>query len=249
MYVQQFDTRHKLGLERLTGDNSGRVFANERTVTVEDPETGETSTKYEYDVYEVSDSSDPKAVKDAVISEAYPNGAEQKLLRQTVTKVLKALGNYDSEDFADFKRYNELCEAITTETIRGNGEAAEPTEAELLEKAKAKKIDEISEFDSSANVNAFTVNGIPMWLNHDQRSRLKASIEVCTEPMMTKYFGGVAFTYPVEVWQQMLNAVELYADTCQTVTEAHKAAVNSLNSVADVEAFDITTGYPEKLAF
>ena len=249
MYVQQFDTRHKLGLERLTGDNSGRVFANERTVTVEDAETGETSAKYEYDVYEVSDSSDPKAVKDAVISEAYPNGAEQKLLRQTMAKVLKALGNYDSEDFADFKRYNELCEAITTETIRGNGEAAEPTEAELLEKAKAKKIDEISEFDSSANVNAFTVNGIPMWLNHDQRSRLKASIEVCTEPMMTKYFGGVAFTYPVEVWQQMLNAVELYADTCQTVTEAHKAAVNSLNSVADVEAFDITTGYPEKLAF
>lgn len=249
MYVQQFDTRHKLGLERLTGDNSGRVFANERTVTVEDPETGETSAKYEYDVYEVSDSSDPKAVKDAVISEAYPNGAEQKLLRQTLTKVLKALGNYDSEDFADFKRYNELCEAITTETIRGNGEAAEPTEAELLEKAKAKKIDEISEFDSSANVNAFTVNGIPMWLNHDQRSRLKASIEVCTEPMMTKYFGGVAFTYPVEVWKQMLNAVELYADTCQTVTEAHKAAVNSLNTVADVEAFDITTGYPEKLAF
>ena len=46
MYVQQFDTRHKLGLERLTGDNSGRVFANERTVTVEDAETGETSAKY-----------------------------------------------------------------------------------------------------------------------------------------------------------------------------------------------------------
>ena len=90
MYVQQFDTRHKLGLERLTGDNSGRVFANERTVTVEDAETGETSAKYEYDVYEVSDSSDPKAVKDAVISEAYPNGAEQKLLRQTMAKVLKA---------------------------------------------------------------------------------------------------------------------------------------------------------------
>ena len=249
MYVQQFDTRHKLGLERLTGDNSGRVFANERMVTVEDPETGETSTKYEYDVYEVSDSSDPKAVKDAVISEAYPNGAEQKLLRQTMAKVLKALGNYDSEDFADFKRYNELCEAITTETIRGNGEAAEPTEAELLEKAKAKKIDEISEFDASANVNAFTVNGIPMWLNHDQRSRLKASIEVCTEPTMTKYFGGVAFTYPVEVWQQMLNSVELYADTCQTVTEAHKAAVNALTTVAAVEAFDITIDYPKKLSF
>lgn len=249
MYVQQFDTRHKLGLERLTGDNSGRVFANERTVTVEDAETGETSAKYEYDVYEVSDSSDPKAVKDAVISEAYPNGAEQKLLRQTLTKVLKALGNYDSEDFADFKRYNELCEAITTETIRGNGEASEPTEAELLEKAKEKKIDEISEFDSSANVNAFTVNGIPMWLNFDLRSRLARSVDTCKEETMTKFFGGVPFTYPVAVWRQMIDAVEEYADKCQTVTEAHKAEVKRLNTVADVEAFDITTGYPEKLAF
>lgn len=249
MYVQQFDTRHKLGLERLTGDNSGRVFANERMVTVEDPETGETSAKYEYDVYEVGDVRDPKAVKDAVISEAYPNGAEQKLLRQTLTKVLKTLGNYDSEDFADFKRYNELCEAITTETIRGNGEAAEPTEAELLEKAKAKKIDEISEFDSSANVNAFTVNGIPMWLNFDLRSRLARSVDTCKEETMTKFFGGVPFTYPVAVWRQMIDVVEAYADKCQTVTETHKAEVNRLNTVADVEAFDITTGYPEKLAF
>ena len=239
MYEERFEKRHKLGLERLTGDNSGRLFANERR---EDD-------LWVYDVYEISDARDPHAVKNQVIATDYPDGGEQKVARKTLAKVLKALGCYDSEDFADFKRYNEFCEAIGTDTITGNGEAADPTEAELLAAAKAKKIDEIAEFDASANVNAFTVNGIPMWLNHDQRSRLKASIEVCTEPMMTKYFGGVAFTYPVEVWQQMFNAVELYADTCQTVTEAHKATVNALTTVADVEAFDITLDYPQKLSF
>ena len=247
MYTEQFDTRHQLGIERLTGDNSGRLFANERMVTVE--EDGETVAKWEYDVYQVKDARNPKAVKDAAISAFYPNGAEQKMLRQAVAKVLKALGTYDAADFAEFKQYNELCEAVTTGFIRGNGEAPAPTEEELLAKAKEKKIDEISEFDASANVNAFTVNGIPMWLNHDQRSRLSASLSVCAEPTMTKYFGGLCFTYPVEMWRQMLNAVELYADTCQTVTEAHKAAVIALTSVAEVQAYDHTAGYPTKPAF
>lgn len=247
MYSEQFNSRHQLGIERLTGDNSGRLFANERMVTVE--EDGETVTKWEYDVYQVKDVRNPKAVKDEAIAANYPNGAEQKLLRQAVAKVLKTLGTYDAADFAEFKQYNELCEAVTTGFIRGNGEAQAPTEAELLAKAKAEKINAISEFDASANVNAFTVNGIPMWLNHDQRSRLSASLAVCTEPTMTKYFGGVPFTYPVEVWKQMLNAVELYADTCQTVTEAHKAAVSALASVADVQAYDHTAGYPTKPSF
>jgi len=249
MYVVKFETRHKLGLERLTGDNSGQVFANERKVVETDAESGESRELYAYDVYEVTDARDPHSVKNQVISTDYPDGGEQKIVRKALASVLRILGNYDSGEFAAFKRYNEFCEAIGTDTITGNGEAADPTEAELLTSAKARKIDEIAEFDASANVNAFTVNDIPMWLNHDQRSRLKASIEVCTEPTMTKYFGGVPFVYPVEAWQQMLNAVELYADTCQTVTEAHKAEVMAMESVADVEAYDITQGYPPKLAF
>jgi hypothetical protein len=88
-----------------------------------------------------------------------------------------------------------------------------------------------------------------MWLNHDQRSRLSASIAVCTEETMTKYFGGIAYTFPVAAWKQMLDAVELYADTCQTVTEAHKAEVNAMATVEEVEAYDITIGYPPKLNF
>lgn len=239
MYEEKFETRHKLGLERLTGDNSGRLFANERR------EDG----LWVYDVYEVSDTRDPHAVKNQVIATDYPDGGEQKIVRKSLAKVLRDLGSYDSEEFSEFKRYNEFCEAIDTSTITGNGEAADPTEAELLAEAKAKKIDEINEFDASANVNAFTVNGVPMWLNHDQRSRLSASLAVCTEQTMTKYFGGVPFTYPVAAWQQMLNAVELYADTCQTVTEAHKAAANAMTTIAEVEAFDITLDYPPKLAF
>ena len=47
----------------------------------------------------------------------------------------------------------------------------------------------------------------------------------------------------------MLVAIEVYAGDALNVTESHKAAVNALDSVEAVEAYDITAGYPEKLSF
>ena len=223
MYEERFTERHKQGLLKFTGDNAGLVYANERK-EIEHTEEGDREV-WVYDVYEVPDSRTPALAKNSVIGAEHPDGDEQKIVRKALAKVLKAIGGYDSEDFAEFKRYNEFVEALEVGTIRGSVEADDPTEAELLSAAKAAKIDAINEFDASANVNAFIVNGNPMWLNHDQRSRLSASIAVCTEETMTKYFGGIAYTFPVAAWKQMLDAVELYADTCQTVTEAHKAEV------------------------
>jgi hypothetical protein len=40
----------------------------------------------------------------------------------------------------------------------------------------------------------------------------------------------------------------VYASDALNVTEGHKAAINALESVGDVEAYQFT-GYPEKLAF
>ncbi|WP_287385849.1 hypothetical protein [Lachnospira sp.] len=45
----------------------------------------------------------------------------------------------------------------------------------------------------------------------------------------------------------MLNALEIYAAEALNVTESHKAYINSLNNIEDIEAYDITQGYPEKL--
>ena len=47
----------------------------------------------------------------------------------------------------------------------------------------------------------------------------------------------------------MLVAVEVYAGDALNVTESHKAAVEALESVEDVEAYDYTVGYPTKLVF
>lgn len=112
MRTERFNEPHKQGLEKLTGDNTGLVYCNERAERVTEPETGEERTEYVYDVYEVSDARDPHKVKDAVISSEHPFGDEKKILRKTLAKVLKELGQYDVDDFKEFKQYNEFCESI-----------------------------------------------------------------------------------------------------------------------------------------
>lgn len=111
MRQERFTEPHKLGLEKLTGDNTGLVYTNERTEVVTD-EQGCEHTEYVYDVYEVTDARDPHKVKNDVINAEHPFGDETKILRKTLAKVLKASGQYDSEEFAEFKQYNEFCESV-----------------------------------------------------------------------------------------------------------------------------------------
>ena len=46
-----------------------------------------------------------------------------------------------------------------------------------------------------------------------------------------------------------LAKIQIYANQCYGVTEKHKAAVNALETVEEVEAYDFTAGYPERLTF
>lgn len=131
-------------------------------------------------------------------------------------------------------------------------DGTEPTPAQLLALAKAEKQSEITDYDNSANVNAFIIGGVPMWLGFELRSRLKASleaIEAAGGTEMTKTFGGIDYTFSVEQWHAMINAVENYAGLCQKVTEGHRAAVNALATIAEVEAYDYTVSYPPKINF
>lgn len=111
MRQERFLEPHKQGLERLTGDNTGLVYCNERTEVVTD-ENGNEKTEYVYDVYEVTDARDPHKVKNEVIENEHPFGDETKILRKTLAKMLKDSKKYDNEGFAEFKKYNEFAESI-----------------------------------------------------------------------------------------------------------------------------------------
>lgn len=128
----------------------------------------------------------------------------------------------------------------------------EPTPEQLLERAKQQKIAELMAYDSSDAVNSFTLGGQTIWLTRDERTQIDESInayEASGATQMTKYFGGVAYTFALTLWKQMLNALIVYASEALNVTEAHKAAIEALTTIEAVEAYDFTTNYPPKLAF
>lgn len=111
MYQERFSEPHKQGLERFNnGDNAGRFFTNERTEVVTDEE-GNKRTEYVYDVYEVADCRDPHKVKNDIVTAEHPFGDEVKILRKTIRKMLTD-AKYNSEDFAEFKAYNEFVESV-----------------------------------------------------------------------------------------------------------------------------------------
>lgn len=126
-----------------------------------------------------------------------------------------------------------------------------PTPEELLQRAKAEKIAELEEYDAN-EVNSFSVNGKDMWLDHDVRQQLRISLDALSQAgreTVTKWFDGQAYAFPTVVWFQMLTAVEVYASDALNVTEGHRAAIESLLTVEEVEDYDFRQNYPSKLVF
>ena len=121
-----------------------------------------------------------------------------------------------------------------------------------LDVIKEEAIEQITEYDQSEDVNSFTLQGKTMWLPKETRVGLVNSVTIeknAGKKTTVLWFGGEKYELPVDTALQMLSALELYALECYNVTAAHKAAVNALESVEDVVAYDYTQGYPEKLNF
>ena len=123
----------------------------------------------------------------------------------------------------------------------------EPDPQEALEEFRREVLAQIESYDRSAAVNSFTINGQKMWLTVEERQQIATQIsanEAIGRDTMTKWFQGTEFTFPISVWKQMLVALEVYAGDALNVTEAHKAAVEAMDNIEDIDDFDITQGYP-----
>lgn len=128
----------------------------------------------------------------------------------------------------------------------------EPTEEELLNRARSNKLNQISHYDTSTNVNSFYLNSAQVWLDKSMRVGLMNSMEIekaTGREVSTLWFGNVCYTVPIELGIQMLQALELYALACYNKTAEHKVNVQSLETIQEIEDYDHTIGYPEKLVF
>ena len=119
-----------------------------------------------------------------------------------------------------------------------------------LEDSKRDKIKEIESYDSSEEVNSFKLNGVDVWLDKSTRVGLMNSTQIeksAGHETTTLWLGGISLTINCDLAIQMLSQLELYALSCFNKTAEHKAMVQSLESVEEVESYDYKTGYPEKL--
>ena len=105
-----------------------------------------------------------------------------------------------------------------------------------LQQAQRQKIREIDAYNDSDSVNGFYING----------AKAKQTLGAET---MSQWLGGQEFTLPPDTAIFLYAQIESYALDCQNVTEQHKAAILALNTVEEVDAYDITAGYPEMLKF
>ena len=127
-----------------------------------------------------------------------------------------------------------------------------PTESEKLNTAKQNKIYEIEQYDTSSSINSFTLNGKERWIKNDLRRSLSYSTNILKEDgenTVDIWFDTDCETMDIDNALYMLKELEVYAKQTNNVTHRHKAEVMALTSIEEVEDYDITKDYPEKLVF
>lgn len=131
-------------------------------------------------------------------------------------------------------------------------EEPEPTEEDIFNEAKKELISNIEYYDSSSDVNMFFIQGLPVWLDKATRAGLKLRFEAEIAMGKTEtalWYGNLQFPLPLDTAIQMLYAIEVYASECYDNTQAHLANVNAIDNLEELQNYDYTSGYPEKLNF
>ena len=144
--------------------------------------------------------------------------------------------------------YN-IVEELKSGTSTGGSDLEEEV---TLEAAKKAKIEEIEAYNDSDSVNWFYLNDIGMWLTPDLRTNVERQINArqsLGQEVAPIALGGTVMDIPCDQGLQMLAELEIYAADAYNATELHKAAVNALQDLESVKAYDYKTGYPEVKRF
>jgi hypothetical protein len=141
----------------------------------------------------------------------------------------------------DYRKQLETYYRKQLETYNASLTSTDVVDNSLTE-AIEKKLKEITDYDNSDAVNSFTYN----------RAGFKNSIESASllgETTISIPTTAGIINLSLDTAKIMLAKIQRYADACYLVTMQHKAEVEMLTTIAEVESYDITKGYPDKLAF
>lgn len=119
-----------------------------------------------------------------------------------------------------------------------------------IEEAKKKLMEEITAYDNSSSVNGFILNGQIVWLDKMTRVGLMNSTNIerdLGQETTELWLGGHNLIIKCDLAIQLLQQLEVYALKCFNVTATHKKEVNSLSTIEEINSYDITKDYPDKL--
>lgn len=127
---------------------------------------------------------------------------------------------------------------------------APPPMEEDIEQFKQIKIAELKRYDKSDAVDEFFLNGNSMWVELEDRKSMAQSLNVLDDDeIWTYWYNLIPITLPVKTFRELMRQVERYALLCKNNTFQHERNIRSCQTIAEVENYDFTIGYPEKLRF
>ena len=107
-----------------------------------------------------------------------------------------------------------------------------------------------AEYDNSAEVNSFYLNGKRVWLDKATRVGLFNIFNIekaSNTETITLWFSNTSIEIQVDKAIALLTTVEKYAKQCYDNTQKHYVEINQLESIEDCLQYDITAGYPDIL--
>ena len=168
----------------------------------------------------------------------------------------KILVRFDAVKDADMDAYSCVEGSVSAseyneQEVRREYEAWKQKWAEkALVLAKKAKIAEIAAYDTSDKVNGFMLNGQIVWLDKATRVGLMNSTTIerdlgqkTTELWLVEHNLIIRCDLAIQLLQQL----EVYALKCFNVTATHKKEVNNLSTIEEINSYDITKDYPDKL--
>lgn len=167
-------------------------------------------------------------------------------------EIIAAEGKYIHRKGTD--AYFKRCILLKDETIENFEEVDNLPDSEVGQ-ARAAKIDELNAYynaEGSNGVNEFFVNEISLWLDPTLRGNIERQINsnvLLGNPTTNLPINGVVIPIPNDTARMMLAKLELYTGECYNVRDAKEREINALTTKEEVEAYDVTSGYPEKLKF
>ena len=131
----------------------------------------------------------------------------------------------------------------------------EPSEKQLLERARRRRLRELHDYDESKEVNNCVIvyqgEEMDYWADKHERDALKSALaDFIAMGRLTYRLDlrekGISITLPCETLMQMLAALEVYAVDCYNRTTDHEFFIKSLTTIDEIEAYEFRhNGYPE----